>query len=226
MVIALVSIVPLGILVNKNFLPADDESQFQVQARAPEGSSLQTTQTIMESIAARVRKLPEVETTVVTIGDDPQVTQNLGTVYVKLIPVEQTAARSVRGHGRRPQQHHAAVPAAESAHVSVGPVNAFGGGVNAEIMYWIGGPDLKQLRSIRDTLLADEMKKTGVVDPDTNLITGKPELGVRIDRDKAADMGVRVQDIASTLNVLVGGLKITDYYERRRAVRSARPRRA
>src|SRR5438552_17972802 len=57
------------------------------------------------------------------------------------------------------------------------------------------------------------MKAIGVVDPDTNLISGKPELGVRIDRDKAADLGVRVQDIASTLNVLVGGLKITDYYE-------------
>ena len=55
---------PLAIAVNKNFLPQDDESQFQVTARAPEGASLQTTQTIMESIAARVRKLPEVETTV------------------------------------------------------------------------------------------------------------------------------------------------------------------
>jgi len=38
-------------------LPQDDESQFQVQARAPEGASLETTQTIMESIASRVRAL-------------------------------------------------------------------------------------------------------------------------------------------------------------------------
>ena len=53
----------------------------------------------------------------------------------------------------------------------------------------------------------------GVVDPDTNLIVGKPELGVRIDRAKAADLGVRVQDIAATLNVLVGGQEVTDYYE-------------
>src|SRR4029079_5354280 len=52
-----------------------------------------------------------------------------------------------------------------------------------------------------------------VVDPDTNFVTGKPELGVRIDREKAADLGVHVQDIASTLNVLVGGLKVTDFYE-------------
>ncbi len=53
----------------------------------------------------------------------------------------------------------------------------------------------------------------GVVDPDTNLVVGNPELGVRIDRAKAADLGVQVQDIAATMNVLVGGLEITDYYE-------------
>src|SRR6266481_6025990 len=81
-----------------------------------------------------------------------------------------------------------------SPRTSVGPVNAFGGGVNAEIMYWMGGPDLNQLSKYSDTLLAQlrGMKALGVIDPDTNLITGKPELGVRIDRDKASDMGVRV----------------------------------
>ena len=53
----------------------------------------------------------------------------------------------------------------------------------------------------------------GVVDVDTNLIEGKPELGARIDRAKAADLGVNIQDIATTLNVLVGGQKVSDYYE-------------
>jgi HAE1 family hydrophobic/amphiphilic exporter-1 len=214
MLAALVSIVPLGKAVNKNFLPQDDESQFQVQARAPEGSSLQTTQTIMESIANRVRKMPEVETTVVTIGDDPQITQNLGTVYVQLVPVEkrkrdQFAIMADVRQNILPQY------AQLNLRTNVSPVNAFGGGVNADIMYWIGGPDLDELEQYSDVLLAklNEMKKIGVVDPDTNYITGKPELGVRIDREKAADLGVRVQDIASTLNVLVGGLKVTDYYE-------------
>jgi len=214
MVLALFSIPPLGKAVNKNFLPSDDESQFAVSARAAEGSSLQTTQTIMESIAAQIRRIPEVEATVVTIGDDPQITQNLGGVYVKLVPVDKRKRSQfdVMAEVREkimPQYRRL------NLRTSVSPVNAFGGGVNAEIMYWIGGPDLKQLEHYSGVLLAKlkEMKKDGVVDPDTTLITGKPELGVRIDRDKAADLGVRVQDIASTLNVLVGGLKVTDYYE-------------
>jgi multidrug efflux pump subunit AcrB len=211
---ALISIPFLGKAVNKTFLPQDDESQFQVQARAPEGSSLATTQTIAESIAARVRQMPEVALTVVTIGDDPQVTQNLGTVYVKLVPVDkrkrdQFAVMADVRKNILPQYVRL------NLRTNVSPVNAFGGGVNADIMYYIGGPDLKQLEHYSDVLMAKlkEMQKVGVLDPDTNLITGKPELGVRIDRDKAADLGVRVQDIASTLNVLVGGLKITDYYE-------------
>jgi HAE1 family hydrophobic/amphiphilic exporter-1 len=214
MVVTFLSTVPLAKAVNKNFLPQDDESQFQVVVRTAEGASLQTTQTIMESIASRVRALPEVETTVVTVGDDPQVTQNLGTVYVQLKPVDKRTRSQfdVMAHIRNnilPQYGRLQL------RTNVSPVNAFGGGVNAEIMYWIGGPDLKQLERYSVVLLGRlrEMQKEGVVDPDTNLITGKPELGVRIDRDKAADLGVRVQDIASSLNVLVGGLKITDYYE-------------
>jgi HAE1 family hydrophobic/amphiphilic exporter-1 len=214
MILTFMTTIPLGKAVNKNFLPQDDESQFQVQVRAPEGASLETTQTIMESIAARVRKMGEVETTVVTIGDDPQVTQNLGTVYIQLVPVgkRQRSQFEIMADIR---QNILPNYGKLNLRTNVSPVNAFGGGVNAEIMYWIGGPDLKQLERYSDVLLAKlrSMQSIGVVDPDTNLITGKPELGVRIDRDKSADLGVRVQDIASTLNVLVGGLKVTDYYE-------------
>ncbi len=213
---ALISIVPIGKAVNKNFLPQDDESQFAVSVRAPEGSSLETTQTIMSSIDARIRQqVPEVEITVITIGDDPQITQNLGGIYVKLVPVEKrkrdqyTIMADVRKN-ILPQYQRL------NLRTSVSPVNVFGGGVNADVMYWIGGPDLKQLEKYSDVLLGklkSMQGREGVVDPDTNLIVGHPELGVHIDRDKAADLGVRVQDIASTLNVLVGGLKVTDYYE-------------
>ena len=214
MVFALLAIVPLGMAVNKNFLPQDDESQFQVTVRAPEGSSLQTTSTILASIDARVRQVPEVAYTMETIGDDPQITQNLGSIFVRLKPVEK---RDRDQFAVMADIRKNILPLYQRLNLrtSVAPVNAFGGGVNAEIMYYIGGPDLDKLQHYSDVLLAKlkEMQKDGVVDPDTTFIAGKPELGVRIDRDKAADLGVRVQDIASTLNVLVGGLKVTEYYE-------------
>ncbi|MHB1846098.1 MAG: efflux RND transporter permease subunit, partial [Deltaproteobacteria bacterium] len=56
-------------------------------------------------------------------------------------------------------------------------------------------------------------KVPGAVDVDTNLVLGKPELDVSIDREKAADLGVQVADIAGTLQLLVGGLKVSTYAE-------------
>jgi HAE1 family hydrophobic/amphiphilic exporter-1 len=212
MLIVLVSTVPLFKVVDKTFLPYDDEGQFAITVRAPEGASVDATQTILESIASRVRKLGGVTATVVTIGDDPQKSLNLGTVYVKL----GEAAKRANQYDIMDRVRKEVLPQYQRLRLrtQVAPVNEFGGGTDAEVMFWIGGPDLIQLDKYARQL-TDGIRdpKLGTTDVDTNFIVGKPELAVRIDRDKAADLGVRVQDLAATLNVLVGGQKATSYYE-------------
>ena len=212
MLVVFASTIPLFVLVDKTFLPTDDESQFDVQVRAPEGTSLQATGKIAQSIAHRLRQMPEVERTLLTVGDDQQQTKNLASIYVALKPVEE---RELDQFEVMQKVRTEILPqyAALGLRNQVAPVNAFGGGINAEIMFWIGGPDIDQLTKYADELMKVFREQPGVVDPDTNLIVGKPELGVRIDRDKAADLGVNVQDIASTLNVLVGGQEVTSYME-------------
>ena len=212
MILVFFSTVPLFMAVNKNFLPNDDESQFQVVVRAPEGSNLQSTQTILESIAGQVRKLDGVATTVVTIGDDPQKTLSLGSIYVQLDRPEKRQQNQFQIMQRvRSEILPRYDPLKLRAQVVL--VSAFGGGVNNDIQFWIGGPDLAKLDQYAQKLKAELAKVPGTTDVDTNFIVGKPELGVKIDRDKAADLGVRVQDIASSLNVLVGGQKATSYFE-------------
>ncbi|HEX8170245.1 MAG TPA: efflux RND transporter permease subunit [Thermoanaerobaculia bacterium] len=199
-------------LVDKTFLPYDDEGQFSISVRAPEGASVATTSTILESIASRVRKIDGVTNTVVTIGDDPQKTLNLGSIYVKLGPAEERDDQ----YAIMDRVREEVVPLYQRLNLrtTVAPVNEFGGGADAEIMFWIGGPELTQLdRYARELTDVIRDPRLGTTDVDTNFIVGKPELGVRIDRDKAADLGVSVQDLAATLNVLVGGQKATSYYE-------------
>ena len=53
----------------------------------------------------------------------------------------------------------------------------------------------------------------GVVDVDTSLNVGKPELSVQVDRPKAADLGVQIGDAAEALRLLVGGDQVTTYNE-------------
>ena len=212
MLLVLFSTGPLFKVVDKTFLPYDDEGQFAISVRAPEGASVDATMTILESIASRVRRLPGVTNTVVTIGDDPQQTLNLGNIYVKL----GEASQRQNQYDIMDRVRKEVLPQYQQLHLRTGvaPVNEFGGGTDAEVMFWIGGPDLMQLdKYARELTTAIKDPKLGTTDVDTNFIIGKPELAVRINRDKATDLGVRVQDLAATLNVLVGGQKATSYYE-------------
>ncbi|HEY7819533.1 MAG TPA: efflux RND transporter permease subunit, partial [Vicinamibacteria bacterium] len=212
MVLSVVAAYPLLIVANKNFIPSDDESQFEVVVRAPEGSSLETTRVIMESIATRVRELPGVAATLLTIGDDQQLTRNLGNIYVKLTPVEERDLNQFEIMARVREKVLSRY-ASLDLRAQVAPVSPFRAGQNSEIMFWVGGPDLDRLAEYAERLMEVLRSQPGVADPDTNLVVGNPELGIRIDRAKASDLGVLVQDIAATMNVLVGGLEVTDYYE-------------
>jgi HAE1 family hydrophobic/amphiphilic exporter-1 len=97
----------------------------------------------------------------------------------------------------------------------VGIVPAFsgGGGSSAAIQYIVRGPSLDKLTEYSTALLTRLKAQPGVVDADTSLILGKPEVRAVIDRKKAADLGVAVADVASTLRLLVGGLEVSTFSE-------------
>jgi len=211
-VLVFMTTVPLFKIVNKNFLPDDDEGLFDVNIRAPEGSSVETTNKILQSISSRIRELPAVEATVITLGADQLSTSNVGTIFVRLIDVEK---RDFSQFDIMNQVRNDVLPLYQGLglRTAVSAVAAIGGGNNAEIQFWIGGPDLANLADYSEKIMEKLRQMPDAVDPDTNLVLGKPELGVHIDRAKAADLGVSVQDIATTLGVLVGGQEITDYFE-------------
>src|SRR5436190_11335169 len=97
----------------------------------------------------------------------------------------------------------------------VRPVATIGGGgnQNAEIQFTINGPDLKALERFAGAVAGAAKKEPGVVDIDTSLNVGKPELSVNLDRLKAADLGVQISDAAEALRLLVGGDQVTTYNE-------------
>src|SRR5712691_11161047 len=213
--IVIVSIVPLFMLVGKNFLPVDDQSQFEVNVRAPEGYTLAATSALAEHIAEDVRKLPGVTDTLTTIGAGQQQQVNVASVYVKLAPIEarkETQERlmlKARSEvlGKYLQQYP------NQLRTSVNQVAAISGGGNrnADIQYVIGGPNLDKLAKYTDDLLQKMKTLPELVDVDSTLILGKPELRVVIDRARAADLGVRVGDIAQALNTLVAGEKVSTF---------------
>ncbi len=206
------SIVPLFKLVGKNFLPVDDQSQFEISVRAPEGSTLAATSTLVEKIAIDVRKLTGVTDTLVTIGGGQQALVNNASIYVKLADLKERTQgqQDLMLKARELLQNYP-----KELRTSVQPVAAISGGGNrnSDIQYVIGGPDLQKLTGYSEQLLAKMKTIPDVVDADSTLVVGKPEVQVIIDRARAADLGVRVGDIAQALNTLVAGQKASTFNE-------------
>jgi HAE1 family hydrophobic/amphiphilic exporter-1 len=213
--LVIVSIVPLFMFVGKNFLPVDDQAQFELNVRAPEGFTLAATSTLAERIATDMRTLPGVTDTLTTIGGGQQEQVNVASIYVKLTPIEERKIAQqdlmVRARNEVLGKYQKLYPG--QLRTSVQQVAAISGGGfrNADIQYVIGGPELDKLQEYSDKLLAKMKTIPDVVDADSTLISGKPELRVVIDRARAADLGVRVGDIAQALNSLVAGQKVSTF---------------
>src|SRR5947208_8062194 len=213
--IVIVSTIPLFMFVGKNFLPVDDQSQFELNVRTAEGSTLSSTAALSERIAADVRKLPGVTDTLVTIGSGQQQVVNLANIYIKLSPIEERsiAQQELMLLARSEIVGKDLKELRDQLRTSVNPVAAISGGGfrNADIQFVVGGPDLDKLTKYSDALLAKLKTIPDVVDADSTLISGKPELRVVIDRTRAADLGVRIGDVAQSLNTLVAGQKVSTF---------------
>jgi len=213
--LVIISIVPLFMFVGKNFLPVDDQSQFEINVRAPEGYTLAATSALIERIAEDARKLPGVTDTLTTIGAGQQQQVNLASVYVKLTPIEERKQTQndlmLRARSEILGKYLKQYP--DQLRTSVNPVATISGGGNrnSDIQYVIGGPDLDKLSKYTDDLLKKMKTLPELVDVDSTLILGKPELRVVIDRARAADLGVRVGDLAQALNTLVAGEKVSTF---------------
>ena len=199
----ILSIVPLFMFVGKNFLPVDDQSQYNILIRTPEGTSIAATTNLAEQIAADVRRLPGVEHTLMTAGSSADKSVNNAVIYVKLTDVDRRQA-SQEQLMQRSRDLMKKYP--REVHTGVELISTVGGNQsNAEIQYFIQGPDLGKLTAYSQALLAKMRTNPGLVDQDTTLRSGKPEVRLEIDRPRAADLGVSVMDIEMALNTLVAG---------------------
>ncbi len=208
---------PLYDWANKNYQPDDDESQFQIVVRTPEGTSLEGTRPVIESIADDVRKLlPEVKLCVCTAGDDGQKTANLGTVYVRMNEVEDRRDRRVTQYTNMDLARKRIIPKWKSKvlTISVQKTTSSGGGQTAAVQVAVKGPDLDKLVSFAQQAVTRAKRIPGVADADSTLVAGKPELSVFIDRARASTLGVKVEEVAQALRLAVAGDdKISAYDE-------------
>ena len=165
--------------------------------------------------------MPEVTALFSTIGVRGQYQSNVTdmSIYVGLTPLSERQ-RSQQQLMQVVRERLAIFP---GLRVSVQQINLISGGGFRQTPFnlILRGPDLARLEQYAGGVIQKLKAKTGFVDLDTSQALRQPEIQVHIDRQKASDLGVRVDAVAAALRTMVGGEKVGFYREARGAVRRA-----
>jgi HAE1 family hydrophobic/amphiphilic exporter-1 len=213
------SIWPLYKYVGYNFLPDEDESAFQVSLRAPQGTSLAATQSVLDRIARDVREqIPGVQNTLVNAGGFGGGGQpNQGSVQVSLKPVKERKfsqadliqqTRDMVRKRKYPKEYVINASGGSSIGASLGQ-----GRGGSSLGFFISGPDIKKLDEYSNKLVERIKQDENFRDADRSLQLTSPEVRIIIDRQRAADLGVRAGDVAQALNTLAAGQRVTTFSE-------------
>lgn len=232
-------------MVGFDFLPRDDQSEFEVAVVLREGCTLDRADQIFSSIEEEVKKLAGVTNVFSTVGDTSgrvsrgQGDVTSGTVYARLVGLDDRSrhwyepqfwAQAIFRTPETDSKYFSQFQVQEKARTAVNAVARAnpeirstavqdcqlisGGGFRASMIdFNLRGPDLVKLKEYSNRILEWMRQHPEYVDMDTSLSDRKPELRVRINREKASDLGIPVQTIASTLNVSVGGEPVSKYKE-------------
>ena len=192
--------------LQQELIPAEDRGDFTANMRAPVGSTPEYLDAYGRQLEQEILQIPEIDRTFQR--------QSAGRAYVtgtlKLWEDRERSTDDVIADVRR-----IAATKIPGIQVSVGPKRPFGGGGGAgsgsNLQLVLQGSSFDELQKTGD-VFSDAMRDSGLfgpirVDPSPT----KPQLDVRIDRDRAADLQVPVSVIATTLETLLGSRRVTQF---------------
>lgn len=190
--------------IGKDFKPSEDQSQFMIRMEAPVDYSLESAEALFSRAEKIVQARPEV--TAVFFGQ--------GAGQGRMSQINQAFIQtSLKPRSKRDKSQDEIMAELRSALAgipglknTIEEVAILGGGIrNVPIQYSIRGGSVEELRQYTRQIVAELSKVKGIVDIDTSIEAGKPELSVYIDREKASDLGVSVSSVAEAVNLLMSG---------------------
>ncbi|MEQ1829759.1 MAG: efflux RND transporter permease subunit, partial [Pirellula sp.] len=216
--------IPLYGWVRQDYIPTNvDESEFEISITAKEGTNVHSMNEALQRIENRVKSVDGVALLLSSVGTRGFGGVNSGSIFVRLtdsptrsFSLERWVVELFKGDpskafvGNFSQQQKMAeirtmLRGIPDVRVSIRNLTSLRQGANVDIDFSITGPDIKELAIFSEKLREKASKIEGINDVDTTLRLDKPELLVTIDRERAAALGVSVQEIADTLRIAVGG---------------------
>jgi hydrophobic/amphiphilic exporter-1 (mainly G- bacteria), HAE1 family len=184
-------------LVGRDWIPADDQAELQSSFTLPEGTSLEKTSQIASDMAQRITSMPEIAF-VQTYTHGPT---NHAHLFIGLVPRNQRRL----SHEQMATKVRGILADYHNVTYNVRLPSVLGGEIYFPISAVIRGPSLDKLADISKKV-ADRMRNyPDLVDINPSLNLNTPELQVKVDRQRAADIGVSMTDISDAVRLFYSG---------------------
>jgi multidrug efflux pump subunit AcrB len=193
---------PLNRMVGRTFIPNEDMGEFTVHVDTPQGTSLEGTTEIAQGMVKELRGLEGVDHLSYLAGAD-RYTHFHVFFYLKPVSERSVTQDQVIARVRRVLSKHPGGAPSVSGRNPLGGGGGGGGGfsIQANLL----GPDIDKLYDYSQRLLEQGKTTPSLVDVRTDYSNASPEVQVAVDRARAADLGVRMATVGSTLRLMVSG---------------------
>jgi hydrophobic/amphiphilic exporter-1 (mainly G- bacteria), HAE1 family len=184
-------------LVGRDWIPADDQSELISSYTLPEGTSLEKTTMLAQDIAEHVIALPEV----VLVQSFTHGPTNHAHFFIVLVPRSERS----RSHTQMATAVRGILSTYRNMTYNVRLPSVLGGEIYFPIAAVIRGPELAKLAEISKQAAGRMTNYPELVDVNPSLNLNTPELQVKVDRQRAADIGVRMTDVSDAVRLFYSG---------------------
>ncbi len=186
--------------------PIEDRGVIFMPITAPDGATLDFTARYLDAVGRITARFPEFDRVFLFVGNN-SVSQAVG-VLRTVDWSERT--KTTQQLARELQPQIAALPGVTARATT--PPSLGQGFREVPINFVVVTNDsYENLQRVAQQFLAEMAKNPGFVQPDTDLRLNKPEIFIDVNRDRAADLGISVDQVARTVETMLGGRAVTRY---------------
>ncbi|HQR19109.1 MAG TPA: efflux RND transporter permease subunit, partial [Gemmatimonadales bacterium] len=190
--------------LKSEFIPAEDRGFFMAMTIAPQGATVQYTDTYQKQVEQVMAGVPDINSYFSIVGFGGDVSGGFVFVNMKDWRDRTRSTQEVIG-GVMPGLF--SIPGVMAFAFAPSPIGGFG----SPVQFVVQHPDFDSLTAVMPAFLGRAMQIPGLVNVQSNLKVDKPELTVHYDRDRAEDLGVSVSDVGATLETMLGGRRVSTF---------------
>ena len=220
----IISIIPLALLISylifntlpQEYAPTEDRGIVVVRIAGPEGSS-------SEYMNEQVRYVESIAKLELDNGNAKRILARAGGWGVGdqvnqafiFLPLNNWSERndSSIDIANRLRIKTASIPGIETRVFVPPSLNSFGG-FSRPLQIVLGGTDYREIAKWQDILINKARENRNIIGLSGNYYERKPTINISLDKDRAADLGISIEDVGSTLEIMLGSKTITRYIER------------